>query len=178
MENISSQNTFYFDGQERPISFPDTIKLDGYTIRPFVFMDKAKEEASGAFFELEPYAHTTVVKVTTPEVHLLENVYKGSGWFLATNGITSHKMSLRESGNGLDYGTGTTFSFFAGPKGLVIANITLPPFCPDMETVVAINSPDAPEYFWELYHQSLGYSKRRLKLSYLNPDREIVGADK
>ena len=163
MENISSKNTFYFDGQERPVSFPGPIKLDGYTIHPFVFLDQASKEASGAFFELEPYAHTSVVKVTSPEVHLLENVYSGSGWFLNTNGVTSHKYRLRESGNGLDYGTGATSSFFAGPEGLVIANITTPPFRPGMETEVPVNSPEAPELFWKLYHQSLAYAKRQLK---------------
>ncbi|AKM78881.1 MAG: hypothetical protein UX85_C0004G0111 [Candidatus Beckwithbacteria bacterium GW2011_GWB1_47_15] len=144
-----------FKSVHRNIDFQPDIDLGGYHIYPFVFLDEAKDWASGALFDIDPDSHTAVAKVTEPEVQLIEHAIKGNGWFLDIDPkgkITKHYLDA-EKPIVLQYGTGHAFCFVAGNEGLLIQNVTTPPFNPSMEKIIEEYSPELPKAFWQEYNQ-------------------------
>jgi len=144
-----------FKSAHHNVDFQPDIDLGGYHIYPFVFLDEAKDWASGALFDIDPNTHTAVTKVIEPGIQLIEHAIKGSGWFLDIdpNGkLTKHYLDA-EKPIVLQYGTGHAFCFVADSKGLLIQNVTTPPFRPEMEKIIPENSTELPKFFWREYNQ-------------------------
>ena len=132
---------------ERIIGHDNTGEIWVFTIDNITDRD-------GCLFVIEPGKATNAVEVFSNRMMASEEVVWGDGWLLTMPSIGSlareitciHK-AVGDEPFTYDSGVGV---WIAGKNGLVVRNVTSPPFSLDMEEVIKFGDPRIVSEFWDL----------------------------
>lgn len=145
-----------WDGQSRPIQFTGTYPSEGYSDKPYIFLDDKEKEANGVLVEMQPKAVTKVLRVIAPNFRFQDIAISGSGWLLAINPegeIVTLEVGphLADKNPLVEFGSDWTFCWISGPQGLEILDVTVPPFVSSIEEEILKYSDQLPPSFWQQY---------------------------
>lgn len=144
------------DGESHPISFGEVLRPNSeYNIALYVFDDEFGQRSDGCVFEISPRGSTTVMRIVEPDFVCQRIAINGSGWFLGMSPIGEvicQRIDAKEEENPLiELSAGWVDCWIADDGGAEIADISTPPFSPNMEKEITLDDPSLPVEFWRKY---------------------------
>lgn len=127
-----------------PIEFTSLVKkldLKKYQIWDYRYVNQ--EDASGCFFIFPPLTHSAIAYVIDAETEVTQTVTYGSGYCIRTRAMDQLLDVQRQSYEEIALHVGSQLSFHAGDiyflgsdrQGLVMQDVTTPPFRPGITEV-------------------------------------------
>jgi hypothetical protein len=141
-----------------PISFGERFSpKEEYTIADYSFTDEKGKASNGCVFEINPYGSTRVMKITDPELTCLRIAIKGNGTMLRVSPdgeVFYDDLKANTEENPLiELKQGWVDCCIAGDEGMEVADISTPPFKPEMETEISVGDSTLPPEFWKMYKE-------------------------
>lgn len=155
---FKERSTVLIDDQLHQISFSEGFgPTNEYKIVPYVFTDEKSKSSDGCVFEIEPRGSTRMMRITDADFTCQRIAIKGSGWFLGVNPdgeVVEYKLNSNSKQNPeIELTKGWVDCWIADDKGMEVADVSTPPFRPEMEEEIYLNDPSLPVEFWNFYRK-------------------------
>lgn len=146
------------EGKTHPISFGENFRPNNeYNIAAYSFTDELGKQSDGCVFEIKPRGSTRVMRIVYPRLTCQRITIKGNGWFLGVNPnleVITHRLDASSEENPLiELSQGWTDCWIADDDGMEVADVSTPPFKPEMEKQIPLDGPSLPPEFWKIYKQ-------------------------
>lgn len=128
-----------------------------YTIADYSFTDEKGKVFNGCVFEIKPYGSTRVMRITDSELTCQRIAIKGRGKMLRMSPdgeVFCDDLNANTEENPLiELKQGWVDCCIAGDEGIEVADISTPPFKPEMETEIPLDDSTLPPEFWRMYKE-------------------------
>lgn len=146
------------DGQTHPISFGENFRPnDEYNIAAYSFTDELGKKSDGCVFEINPRGSTRVMRITDENFTCQEIGVSGRGWFLGVNPsgeVILYDIQANSEENPLvNLSKDWVVCWIAGDERFDVADVSTPPFKPEMEKEIPLDDFSLPPEFWKIYRQ-------------------------
>lgn len=155
---FQGRSTVSIDGKAHPVTFGENFRPNNeYNIAAYSFSDELGKKSDGCVFEINPRGSTRVMKITDANLTCQRIAIKGSGWFLGVSPegeVISYELNATSEENPLiQLSNGWVDCWIAADEGIEVADVSTPPFKPEMEKQIPLDDASLPPKFWQIYKQ-------------------------
>ena len=155
---FQGRSAISIDGQSHPITFGENFRPNGeYNIAAYSFSDELGQKSDGCVFEINLRGSTRIMKITDGDLTCQRIAIKGNGWFLGVSpegeAVSYELNALSEENPLIELSKGRVDCWIAADDGIEVADVSTPPFKPDMEKQIPLDDPSLPPKFVEMYRK-------------------------